>query len=390
MTAEQAPDSSAIRTAQSRIRLLMTCLGLLSYALGVGIAHTGTAALVIRLGALVILLGATLSRRTLTAWTFFAILAGAELGADLPAAAVHLHVVAEIFLRLVRVIVAPLILGTLTTGIAGHAQLKSLGRVAFKTLVYFELVTTLALVIGALAINISRAGEGVIVPAALMQQEALPASGAASHAGLESFLLNVFPENLVSAVGQNQILQVAVFAILLGVSLALLSEEKRAPLLSLLNSLTAAMFQFTRIIMYLAPFAAGAALSYTVGSMGIATLVPLAKLLATFYGAALTLGAAGLCAGAAADAHPAARLPESSKRTCGDRLCHQHLRERAAPRNGAHGRVRRAPLGRIFRNPVRLQLQHGWGKPVSLDRSHLCRAGRRHSSHAMAAGGDAC
>jgi proton glutamate symport protein len=109
------------------------------------------------------------------------------------------------------------------------------------------------------------------------------------HPGFESFLLNVFPENLVSAIGQNQILQVAVFSVLFGVALALLEEGKRAPLLAVLNSLTAAMFQFTKIIMYFAPIAAGAALSYTVGSMGIATLLPLAKLLATFYCAAFAL-----------------------------------------------------------------------------------------------------
>jgi proton glutamate symport protein len=101
--------------------------------------------------------------------------------------------------------------------------------------------------------------------------------------------LSVFPENLVTAIAENQILQVAVFSILFGIALALLTEEKRAPLLTVLESLTAAMFQLTRIIMYMAPLAAGAALSYTVGSMGIATLLPLAKLVATFYAAALAL-----------------------------------------------------------------------------------------------------
>jgi proton glutamate symport protein len=121
----------------------------------------------------------------------------------------------------------------------------------------------------------------------LLAQEAPATAG--SHAGFEAFLLNVFPENLVTAIGENQILQVAVFAILFGVALALLPEEKRAPLLGVLESLTAAMFQMTKIIMYLAPIAAGAALSYTVGSMGISTLLPLAKLVATFYGAALAL-----------------------------------------------------------------------------------------------------
>jgi proton glutamate symport protein len=275
------------RSSSRPVLLIATTVGLALYAAGIGLAGFGTAAMATRIAALAVLAWVTAKRRSLTAWTFFAILAGAELGADAPGVAVHLHVLAEIFLRLVRVIVAPLILGTLTTGIAGHGQLRSLGRVALKTLLYFEIVTTLALLIGAVAINLSRAGEGVAVPAALLAQEA-PA-GTVAHPGFESFLLNVFPENLVSAIGQNQILQVAVFSILFGVALALLDEDKRAPLLAVLNSLTAAMFQFTKIIMYFAPIAAGAALSYTVGSMGIGTLLPLAKLLATFYCAVVAL-----------------------------------------------------------------------------------------------------
>ncbi len=278
---------TAVRSGLGRALLISMMAGLLLYAAGIGLAGYGAAAMTTRIAALAVLLVVTVKRRSLTAWTFFAILAGAELGADAPGIAVHLHVLAEIFLRMVRVIVAPLILGTLTTGIAGHGQLRSLGRVALKTLVYFEVVTTLALLIGALAINLSRAGEGVIVPPSLLAQEA-PAA-AATHPGFESFLLNVFPENLASAVAQNQILQVAVFSILLGVALALLPEAKRAPLLAVLDSFTAAMFQFTKLIMYFAPIAAGAALSYTVASMGVSTLLPLAKLLATFYGAAIAL-----------------------------------------------------------------------------------------------------
>ena len=275
------------RPASRQALLIATVAGLTIYAAGVGLAGFYAVGLVARLAGLLALLWATAKRRTLTAWTFFAILAGAEVGADAPAIAVHLHVLAEIFLRLVRVIVAPLILGTLTTGIAAHGQVKSLGRIALKTLVYFEVVTTLALVLGVVAIDLSRAGEGVVVPAALQAQQA-PVT-ASAHEGLEGFLLNVFPENLVTAIGENQILQVAVFAILLGISLALLTEEKRAPLLRVLESLTAAMFQLTKIIMYMAPLAAGAALAYTVGSMGIGTLLPLAKLVATFYCAALAL-----------------------------------------------------------------------------------------------------
>ncbi len=277
-----------VRSGTGRALPIVMLAGLLVYAAGIGLASFAWAGILTRLVALAILAYVAACRRSLTGWTFFAILTGAELGADAPTVATHLHVLAEIFLRLVRVIVAPLILGTLSTGIAGHGQLKSLGRVALKTLLYFEVVTTLALIIGAVAIDLSRAGEGVAIPAAL-QSQPVPATSVV-HPGFETFLLNVFPDNLAAAVAQNQILQVAVFSILLGVALALLSAEKRAPLLAVLDSMTAAMFQFTKLIMYFAPVAAGAALSYTVGSMGIGTLLPLAKLLATFYGAALALG----------------------------------------------------------------------------------------------------
>ena len=276
---------AAERVQMGRMWMVAAGMGALLYAAGLAMARTGLGAEVARAAGLALLAVVAGKKGSLTGWTFWAIVAGAELGVDAPAVGVHLHVLAEIFLRLVKLIVAPLIIGTLATGIAGHGELKSLGRVAVKTLVYFEVVTTLVLFLGAVAINITRAGEGVIVPATVLAQGVTGTAG--SHAGFEEFLLNVFPDNLVTAIGQNQILQVAVFAVLLGVALALLSEEKRAPLMSVLNSMTAAMFQVTKIIMYLAPVAAGAALSYTVGSMGISTLYPLAKLVGTFYGAAL-------------------------------------------------------------------------------------------------------
>jgi len=254
--------------------------GVLLYLAGIFIQTAGghhAGGVVLRMIALLLLCGYTYARRSLTAWTLLAMLAGAELGADAPRAAVHMHFLGEIFLRLIRVIAAPLILGTLTTGIASHGHLRKLGRVALKTFLYFEAVTTLGLIFGAVAINISRAGVGIALPASVAEN--LPTASR----GWEQILLNAFPENLALAVAQNQILQIAIFSLLFGVALALLSEEKRAPLLSVLQSLTETMFQITRIVMYFAPIAAGAAIAYTVGSMGLATLVPLAKLVATYY-----------------------------------------------------------------------------------------------------------
>jgi proton glutamate symport protein len=127
--------------------------------------------------------------------------------------------------------------------------------------------------------NVSRAGMGITLAASGQ------APVATAHPGWQDVLLNVFPENIAQAVAQNQILQVAVFSVLFGVALALLPEAKRAPLVPVLRSLTDVMFRMTRIVMLLAPIAAGAALAYTVGSTGLVTLLPLAKLVATFYAA---------------------------------------------------------------------------------------------------------
>jgi proton glutamate symport protein len=218
-----------------------------------------------------------LRRPSLLAWTFFAMLAGAELGADAPHIAVEAQIVSEVFLRLIRAIVAPLIFGGIVTGIAGHGELKGVGRVAIKSIVFFEVITTLGMIIGLIAINISRAGVGVVLP--VIAETVVPAG----HPGWRNVVLNIFPENIAQAVAQNQILQVAVLALLFGAALATLPKAKSASLLSVLQSLTETMFRVTRIVMYLAPAAAGAALAYTVGSMGMATLLPLGKLIATYY-----------------------------------------------------------------------------------------------------------
>jgi len=220
-------------------------------------------------------------KRSLTTWILVAMLAGGVLGHDFPQLAVNLRVLALIFLRMIRTIVAPLLFATLVSGIAGHSDLKKVGRMGVKAILYFEVVTTLALVIGLVAINISRAGVGVNLPAAStenLQTQKLTVS---------ETILHIFPENLAKAVAEGQILQVVVFSILFGIALAQVRESYRRPMLSFTESLAETMFKFTNLVMYFAPIGVGAAIAYTVASTGMGILFNLARLLVTLYVALL-------------------------------------------------------------------------------------------------------
>ncbi len=233
---------------------------------------------------LLLLAIAGLRSGSLTFWIFFALLAGLELGLDSPVFAVQLRILSDIFLRLIKVIVAPLILGTLITGIAGHGDLRKVGRIGWKSLVYFEAVTTIALFLGVAAINLTKAGEGLVISAGTTAA-ATQAPPKTTPLRWTDFILHIFPENIVQSVADNQILQVAVFAILFAIALTRVPEAQQKPILNFAESLTQVMFRFTNIVMYVAPIGVGAAMAYTVGNMGIAVLVPLGKLLFTAYGA---------------------------------------------------------------------------------------------------------
>ena len=220
-----------------------------------------------------------LNRRSLTTWILVAMVIGSAVGHDFPDVAVALRVLSQIFLRLIRTIVAPLLFATLVVGIAGHSNLRQVGRMGVKALIYFEVVTTIALLIGWGAITFSRAGEGINLPpspeAAEMQQPV--------QRTWQEIVLDIFPENIARSIAEAEILQIVVFSVIFGIALAMLPDDKRRPMLAFADSLAETMFRFTRIIMLFAPIGVGAAIAYTVGHLGLGILVNLFKLLATFY-----------------------------------------------------------------------------------------------------------
>ncbi len=192
-------------------------------------------------------------------------------------------VLSKIFLKLIKTIVSPLIFATLVVGIAGHSNLKAVGRMGFKAIIYFEVVTTLALFIGLGAINFTKAGVGVSRPEST-ESLTKPVPQKASD-----IVLHTFPENIAKSVAEGQVLQVVVFSILFGLGLAMLEDKHKKPLLDVIEAIAETMFKFTKIVMYYAPIAVGAALAYAVGKMGIGVLKNLAMLVLTLYGALFVL-----------------------------------------------------------------------------------------------------
>jgi len=220
-------------------------------------------------------------RRTLTAWIFIAMLLGAEIGHDFPNVATNLRVLALVFLRLIKTIIAPLLFSTLVVGIAGHSNLRQVGRLGLRSIIYFEIVTTIALFLGLAAINLTKAGVGVTLPAS-PSTEAAPT---VSKLSAQDTILHMFPENIAKAVADGAVLEVVVFSLIFAAALATISEQKRRPMLAFCESLAETMFKFTNIVMYMAPVGVGAAVAYTVGHTGIGILASLLKLLLTLYAA---------------------------------------------------------------------------------------------------------
>jgi len=220
-------------------------------------------------------------KQSLTTWIFVSMVVGVFIGYDFPAIGIELKVISKIFLRLIKSIIAPLLFATLATGIAAHGNAKQVGRLGLKALIYFEVVTTLALFIGLLAINITKVGVGIKLPPVAADSSV----DLVKPQSWEEIILHIFPENIAKATAEGQILQVVVFSILFGIGLSLVQGKAKTTMLSALEGLSEVMFKFTQVVMYFAPVAVGAAIAYTVAHMGLGILVNLFSLLLTLYGA---------------------------------------------------------------------------------------------------------
>ena len=272
-------------TAQRKPQLERSCLVVAAVVVAISILAwkfygSAVASTTLRWLAVAALLVYASIRRTLTTWIFVAMLVGAEVGHDFPALATHLRVLALIFLRLIKTIIAPLLFATLVVGIAGHSNLRQVGRLGLRSIIYFEVITTVAIFLGLGAINLTKAGVGVQLPTMTSSE---PAGIAKLSA--EDTILHAFPENIAKAVADNAVLQVVIFSLIFAIALAMIGEEKRRPMLALCESLAETMFKFTNIVMLFAPVGVGAAVAYTVGSTGLDILGSLLKLLLTYYAA---------------------------------------------------------------------------------------------------------
>jgi proton glutamate symport protein len=177
--------------------------------------------------------------------------------------------------------VAPLIFGTLVVGIAGHSNLKQVGRMGLKAIIYFEIVTTLALFIGLAAINFSKAGVGAQIKTEQTQVD--KGEKILSQKKDHDPIVDSFPENIAKSVAEGQVLQIVVFSILFAIGMSLAEDKHRLKMLSFAESLSEVMFKFTHVVMYLAPFAVFGAMAYSIATMGTGMLTNLFKLLATLY-----------------------------------------------------------------------------------------------------------
>jgi len=203
---------------------------------------------------------------------------GLLVGILWPDIAVTLRPLSTIFIRLIKSLIAPLLFSTLVIGIAGHGDIKQVGRLGLKAIIYFEVITTMALVVGLVAVNLVRPGVGVNLHAASAATEVT-----AKQMTITEVITHTFPQSIVQAAAEGEVLQIVVFTVLFAVGLALISEEKKRRFISFCEIIADTMFKMTGFVMKYAPVAVGAAIAFTVGHSGPQILVNLGVLIVTFY-----------------------------------------------------------------------------------------------------------
>jgi proton glutamate symport protein len=230
-----------------------------------------------------------LRRTTLTQWILVALIVGTLVGWAAPALATTLRPLSTVFLRMIKSIIVPLVFGSLVVGIAGHGDdLKRVGRLAIKALLYFEVVTTAALAVGLFAVNLVRPGVGVRLPAAAAP---VVADGQPTFANV---LEHVVPQSVVAAAAENEVLQIVFWAVLFGLALSQVRGRPREVMVGFCEALAEVMFKVTAIVMRYAPIGIGAAVAVTVAQGGLGVLANLGKVVLTLYGALALFGVAVL------------------------------------------------------------------------------------------------